>query len=135
RSSTPWPRGSRSRCSRTASAPSTSIPATARERWPRWAQPAQSWARRQRWPVSENGPAEIGGTLAERLGAGRPPDAEMLNMACFWVTRSLAELEFSTPAAEPLARCLLRVAGRILIDSASEGADPATWANTEEMAL
>lgn len=85
--------------------------------------------------MSDADPAEIGGSLADRLGAGRPPDAETLNMACFWVTRSLADLDFSSPAAAPLVRCLLRVAGRVIIDTAAADAAAETWANTEEMAL
>lgn len=85
--------------------------------------------------MSDTDPAGVGGSLAERLGAGREPDAETLNMACFWITRSLEGLDFSSPAAAPLVRCLLRVAGRVIIDTAAEGADPGTWPNTEEMAL
>ena len=79
--------------------------------------------------------SEFQGSLAERLGAGREPDAEMLNMACFWISRSLEGLDFSHPEAAPLVRRLLRVAGRVIIDAGTEGADPAAWANTEEMAL
>ena len=78
---------------------------------------------------------EIQGGLAQRLGAGRPPDAEMLNMACFWVSRSLETLELAVPEAGPLVRRLLRVAGRVIIDTGAADADPASWANTEEMAL
>jgi glyoxylase-like metal-dependent hydrolase (beta-lactamase superfamily II) len=65
----------------------------------------------------------------------RPADAENLNMACFAITRALAELDFSVPEAAPLARHLLRVAGRIVIDTGTPGADPEVWANTESMAL
>jgi len=65
----------------------------------------------------------------------RPAEAENLNMACFAITRALAELDFSVPEAAPLARHLLRVVGRILIDTGVPGADPQVWANTESMAL
>ncbi len=65
----------------------------------------------------------------------RPADAENLNMACFAITSALEDLEFSVPEAAPLARHLLRVAGRVLIDTGTPGADPGVWANTESMAL
>jgi hypothetical protein len=65
----------------------------------------------------------------------RPSDAENLNMACFAITRALADLDFSVPEAAPLARHLLRIAGRIVIDTAVEGAEAEVWPNTESMAL
>jgi hypothetical protein len=65
----------------------------------------------------------------------RPAEAENLNMACFAITRALADLDFSVPEAVPLARHLLRIAGRIIIDTGTSGADPAVWPNTESMAL
>jgi hypothetical protein len=65
----------------------------------------------------------------------RPAEAENLNMACFAITRALEDLSFSVPEAAPLARHLLRVAGRIVIDAGTPGADPEVWANTESMAL
>jgi glyoxylase-like metal-dependent hydrolase (beta-lactamase superfamily II) len=65
----------------------------------------------------------------------RPAEAENLNMACFAITRALADLEFSVPEAAPLVRHLLRVAGRIIIDTGTPGADPEVWTNTESMAL
>ena len=65
----------------------------------------------------------------------RPGDAENLNMACFAITRALGDLDFSVPEAAPLARHLLRIAGRIVIDTAVAGADPEVWPNTESMAL
>ena len=65
----------------------------------------------------------------------RPAEAENLNMACFAITRALEDLDFSVPEAAPLARHLLRVAGRIVIDTGVPGADPEVWANTESMAL
>ena len=65
----------------------------------------------------------------------RPAESENLNMACFAITRALADLDFSVPEAAPLARHLLRVAGRIIIDAGPPGADPSIWPNTESMAL
>jgi hypothetical protein len=65
----------------------------------------------------------------------QPANAENLNMACFAITRALEDIEFSVPEAAPLARHLLRVAGRIVIDTGVPGADPRVWANTESMAL
>jgi hypothetical protein len=65
----------------------------------------------------------------------RPAEAENLNMACFAITKALEDLDFSVPAAAPMARHLLRIAGRIIIDTASPGADPKVWENTESMAL
>jgi hypothetical protein len=65
----------------------------------------------------------------------RPAEAANLNMACFTITRALGDLDFSVPEAAPLARHLLRIAGRILIDAGTPGADPGVWSNTESMAL
>ena len=65
----------------------------------------------------------------------RPAEAENLNMACFAITRALEDLDFSVPEAAPLARHLLRIVGRIVIDTATAGADPEIWSNTESMAL
>ena len=56
-------------------------------------------------------------------------------MACFALSRELSELEFSVPEAAPLARTLLRVVGRVVIDCGGPGADPSVWPNTEEMAI
>lgn len=56
-------------------------------------------------------------------------------MACFAITRALADLDFSVPEAAPLARHLLRIAGRIVIDTGTPGAAPEVWENTESMAL
>src|SRR4030081_1636169 len=74
----------------------------------------------------------MGETTFEIFG---PAEAENLNMACFAITRALEDLDFSVPEAAPLARHLLRVAGRMVIDAATRGADPEVWANTESMAL
>ena len=56
-------------------------------------------------------------------------------MACFELSRQVGELELAVPEAGPLARTLLRVVGRVLIDTGGEGAAAGTWPNTEEMAL
>ena len=64
-----------------------------------------------------------------------PAEAENLNMACFAITRALDDLDFSVPEAAPLARHLLRVVGRIPVDTGVPAADPEVWANTESMAL
>jgi hypothetical protein len=80
-------------------------------------------------------PSDLRAELAERLANSTPIDAETVNAACFMLTRALEQLEFSVPEAAPLVRRLLRVAGRIVIDTATAGADPETWSNTREMAL
>jgi hypothetical protein len=80
-------------------------------------------------------PSDLRADLAERLANSTPIDAETFNAACFMLTRALEELEFSVPEAHALVRRLLRVAGRVVIDTAVQGADPATWPNTREMAL
>ena len=56
-------------------------------------------------------------------------------MACFQLSREIGELACCVPEASPLARTLLRVVGRVVIDTGAPGADPAVWANTEVMAL
>ena len=51
------------------------------------------------------------------------------------LSRALEQLELIVPEAAPLARRLLRVAGRIVIDTGLPGASAEAWPNTEEMAL
>ena len=80
-------------------------------------------------------PSDLRAELAERLANSTPIDAETVNAACFMLVRALEDLEFSVPDAAPLVRRLLRVAGRVVIDTAVEGASPETWDNTREMAL
>jgi hypothetical protein len=80
-------------------------------------------------------PTDLRAELAERLANSTPIDAETLNAACFMLTRSLEELEFSVPEAAPLARRLLRVVGRVIIDTAGPDASPEVWPNTMEMAI
>jgi hypothetical protein len=73
--------------------------------------------------------------LAERLASDAPIDAQTFNAACFMLSRALEDLALSVPEAAPLTRRLLRVAGRIVIDTGPAGSSAATWPNTEEMAL
>ena len=80
-------------------------------------------------------PSDLRSDLAERLANDRPIDAETFNAACFMLSRALENLEFSVPEAAPLVRRLLRVAGRVVIDTAVAGASPDVWANTQEMAI
>jgi hypothetical protein len=61
--------------------------------------------------------------------------AERINMACFELSRDVGGLECCVPQAAPLARTLLRVVGRVVIDTGAADADPAVWENTEVMAL
>ena len=80
-------------------------------------------------------PSDLDASLADALAGGGPLDSQTLNMACFWLSRRLEDIHFTTEQAAPLARRLLRVAGRVIIDTGAAGADPATWSNTEAMAL
>jgi hypothetical protein len=69
------------------------------------------------------------------LANGTPIDAETFNAACFMLTRALENLQFTVPDAAPLVRRLLRVAGRVVIDTAAADSSPETWPNTREMAV
>ncbi len=80
-------------------------------------------------------PSDLRAELAERLANSTPIDAETFNAACFMLTRELENLEFSVPEAGPLVRRLLRVAGRVVIDTAAADSSSETWPNTQEMAL
>jgi hypothetical protein len=80
-------------------------------------------------------PSDLRADLAERLANDRPIDAETLNAACFMLSRALENLEFSVPEAAPLVRRLLRVAGRVVIDTATPEASAEVWPNTQEMAV
>jgi hypothetical protein len=61
--------------------------------------------------------------------------AERINMSCFELSREVAQLHCSVDPAVPLARTLLRVVGRVVIDTGMPGADPSVWDSTEVMAL
>jgi hypothetical protein len=80
-------------------------------------------------------PTDLRAGLAERLAGREPIDTETFNAACFMLSRALEELVLSVPEAAPLAKRLLRVVGRVVIDTGEPGSDPAVWSNTEEMAL
>jgi len=80
-------------------------------------------------------PTDLRAELAERLANATPIDAQTFNAACFMLSRALENLEFSVPEAAPLARRLLRVVGRVIIDTAEPDASPDTWPNTREMAI
>jgi hypothetical protein len=80
-------------------------------------------------------PSDLRAEIAERLANSTPIDAETVNAACFLLTRALEDLEFSVPEAAPLVRRLLRVAGRVVIDTATPQASADTWPNTREMAI
>ena len=51
------------------------------------------------------------------------------------LSRALESLELSVDEATPLVKRLLRVAGRVVIDTGLPGASAQTWPNTEEMTL
>ncbi len=80
-------------------------------------------------------PSDLRSGLADRLAGGEPIDAETFNAACFMLSRALEGISFSVPDAAPLVRRLLRVAGRVVIDTGSAASAPEVWPNTEEMAL
>ena len=80
-------------------------------------------------------PSDLRADLAERLANSTPIDAEAVNALCFLLTRQLDNLEFSVPDAAPLVRRLLRIAGRVVIDTAMPDSSPEMWANTREMVL
>src|SRR5207253_10297113 len=80
-------------------------------------------------------PSDPRADLAERLANSTAIDAETFNEACFVLSRALADLEFSVPEAAPMVRRLLRVAGRVAIDTAAADSSPDVWPNTSEMAL
>jgi len=80
-------------------------------------------------------PTDLRAGLAAHLAGDEPIDAQTFNAACFMLSRALEELQLSVPEAAAMTRRLLRVAGRIVIDTGQEGASSETWPNTEEMAL
>src|SRR5260370_40602103 len=80
-------------------------------------------------------PTDLRAELAERLANSTAIDAETFNAVCFLLTRALDGLELSVPEAGPLVRRLLRVAGRVVIDTGMPHSSPETRPNTKEMAL
>jgi hypothetical protein len=80
-------------------------------------------------------PTDLRAGLAERLAGTEPIDAQTFNSACFMLSRALEDLALSVPEAAPLARCLLRVAARVVIDTGLPDSSLGAWPDTEEMAL
>lgn len=80
-------------------------------------------------------PTDLRAELAERMSGGDAIDAQTFNAACFMLSRALEGIEFTIPDAAPLVRRLLRVAGRVVIDTGQADSSHDTWPNTEEMAL
>jgi len=80
-------------------------------------------------------PTDLRAGLADRLAGDQPIDAQTFNAACFMLSRALEDLKLSVPEAVPMTRRLLRVAGRIVIDTGHAGSSADTWPSTEEMAL
>jgi hypothetical protein len=80
-------------------------------------------------------PSDLRADLAQRLASAEPIDAQAFNSACFMLTRALENLDLSVADAAPLVRRLLRVAGRVVIDTGLPDSSPDNWPNTKEMAL
>ncbi len=80
-------------------------------------------------------PSDLRAGVAESLAKDAPIDAATFNAACFMLSRALDGIGFSVPDAAPLVRRLLRVAGRVVIDTGIESASPDVWPNTMAMAL
>jgi hypothetical protein len=80
-------------------------------------------------------PTDLRVGLAERLAGSEPIDAQTFNSACFILSRALEQMDLSVPEAAPLVRRLLRVIGRVVIDTGLQNSSPEAWPNTEEMAL
>src|SRR5258708_29181133 len=76
-------------------------------------------------------PTDLRAELAERLANSTAIDAETFNAVCFLLTRALDGLELSVPEAGPLVRRLLRVAGRVVIDTRMPDSSPETWPSTQ----
>jgi hypothetical protein len=80
-------------------------------------------------------PSDLRAGVAESLLKSEPLDAVTFNAACFMLSRALDEIQFSVPEAAPLARRLLRIVGRVVIDTGTENAAPDVWPNTREMVV
>jgi hypothetical protein len=80
-------------------------------------------------------PTDLRAGLAERLASDDPIDAQTFNAACFMLSRALETLDLSVDEAGPLVRRLLRVAGRVVIDTGQPDSSPDAWPNTKEMAV
>lgn len=80
-------------------------------------------------------PSDLRAGVAESLSREGPIDAATFNAACFMLSRALDEIGFCVPDAAPLVRRLLRVAGRVVIDTGTADSSPDVWPNTKEMAV
>jgi hypothetical protein len=80
-------------------------------------------------------PTDLRAELAERLAGDQPIDAQTFNAACFMLSRAIDDLKLTVPEAASLMRRLLRVAGRVVIDTGLAESSADTWSNTEGMAL
>lgn len=80
-------------------------------------------------------PTDLRAELAERLSGDDPIDAQTFNAACFMLSRAVDELELSIEEAAPLIRRLLRVAGRVVIDTGGPEASTESWPETREMVI
>jgi hypothetical protein len=80
-------------------------------------------------------PTDLREGLAEKLSTNEPIDAQTFNAACFMLSRAIDDLKLTVPEAAPLMRRLLRVAGRVVIDTGLAESSADTWPNTQEMAL
>lgn len=80
-------------------------------------------------------PTDLRAGLAERLASDEPIDAQTFSAACFMLSRALDGLELSVTEAAPLVRRLLRVAGRVVIDTGRSDLTADVWPNTEDTAL
>jgi hypothetical protein len=80
-------------------------------------------------------PTDLRAGLAEKLAANEPIDAQTFNAACFVLSRAVNEMDLTVSEAAPLVRRLLRVTGRVVIDTGLDDSSPETWPNTKEMAL
>jgi hypothetical protein len=80
-------------------------------------------------------PTDLRAELAERMSGSEPIDAKTFNAACFMLSRALEGMDLTVKDAAPLVRRLLRVAGRVVIDTGMPDSPAETWPNTEEMAL
>jgi hypothetical protein len=80
-------------------------------------------------------PTDLRAGLAERLAGDGPIDAETFNAGCFLLSSALADLKLSVPEAAQVNRLLLRVAGRIVIDTGLADSSAENWPGTEEMVL
>ena len=71
--------------------------------------------------------AELQASLASTLAGEGRVDCQALNLACFWMTRVLDDLSFPVEEPRATARRLLRIVGRILVDTGREEATPDEW--------